>query len=80
MLDNEEVEKPIEDNNEMDDGELTKPKVKKNRTPAQVEAFKNVIKKRQDNIKLRKEEKIIQSAKLLVEKNIPISTPKLPPK
>ena len=74
----EEKEISIEDNNnELDDGEITKTKVKKARTPAQVEAFKEVLKKRQDNIKLRKDEKLIQSAKLLVEKNISINTPQV---
>jgi hypothetical protein len=74
----EEKEISIEDNNnELDDGEITKTKVKKARTPAQVEAFKEVLKKRQDNIKIRKDEKLIQSAKLLVEKNISISTPQV---
>ena len=74
----EEKETSIEDNNnEIDDGEITKTKVKKARTPAQIEAFKEVLKKRQDNIKLRKDEKLIQSAKLLVEKNIPIDTPQV---
>ena len=79
MLDNEDNEKTIEEN-VMDNGEITKTKVKKTRTPAQVEAFKEVMKKRQENIKLRKDEKLIQSAKLLVEKNIPIATPKAKPK
>ena len=51
----EEKEISIEDNNnELDDGEITKTKVKKARTPAQVEAFKEVLKKRQDNIKIKK--------------------------
>lgn len=74
MLDNEENE-----HKEISDGELTKSKVKKARTPAQQEAFKEVMRKRQENIQLRKEEKIISSAKLLVEKNImpPIETPKV---
>lgn len=74
----EEKEISIEDNNnELDDGEITKTKVKKARTPAQMNAFKEVLKKRQDNIKLRKDEKLIQSAKLLVEKNISINTPQI---
>ena len=65
MLDNEETE-----HKEVSDGELTKSKVKKPRTPAQQEAFKEVMRKRQENIQLRKDEKIISSAKLLVAKNI----------
>ncbi len=74
----EEKEISIEDNNnELDDGEITKTKVKKARTPAQMNAFKEVLKKRQDNIKLRKDEKLIQSAKLLVEKNISVNTPQI---
>ena len=75
MLDNEENE-----HKDISDGELTKSKVKKARTPAQQEAFKEVMRKRQENIQLRKEEKIISSAKLLVEKNIlptPLETPKM---
>ena len=74
----EEKEITIEDNNnEVDDGEITKTKVKKPRTPAQMNAFKEVLKKRQDNIKIRKDEKLIQSAKLLVENNISVNTPKI---
>ena len=67
----------FDNNNELDDGEITKTKVKKPRTPAQMNAFKEVLKKRQDNIKIRKDEKLIQSAKLLVENNISVNTPKI---
>ena len=73
----QESKEPIDDinNNDedtKDDGEITKPKVKKVRTPAQVEAFKKTMQKRADNINMKKEEKIIQNMKFLKDRNVPI--------
>ena len=45
---------------------LTKPK--KPRSEKQIEAFKNAMQKRAENIAKKKEDKLIQSAKLLIEK------------
>ena len=58
MADNEEIEDNIEE-------PLTKPK--KPRTPKQIEAFEKVKEKRKQNIELKKQEKLLNSAKLLVE-------------
>ncbi len=56
----------IEENNEEP---LTKPKVKKPRSQAQIEAFEKLKEKRKSNIEIKKQEKLLQSAKLLVENN-----------
>ena len=45
---------------------LTKPK--KQRSEKQIDAFKNAMQKRAENIAKKKEDKLIQSAKLLIEK------------
>ena len=68
MADIEETVDNIDEiKEEQDDGQLTKTKVKKPRTPKQLEAFNLVMEKRKQNIALRKDEKLIKSAELLIE-------------
>lgn len=56
---------------------LTKPKLKKERSQKQIEAFERTMRLRKENIEKKKEEKLLQSAKLLLEKNeIPKNIPK----
>ena len=64
----EENELSIEDNmkDENDDGKITKTKVKKPRTEAQMIAFKEVMKKRAENIEIKKHEKLIKASQILV--------------
>jgi hypothetical protein len=52
-----------DDNNDS----LTKPK--KQRSQKQIESFEKTMRLRRENIEKRKEEKLLQSAKLLLEKN-----------
>ena len=66
MADNEEIEENIE---EVEiEAPLTKPK--KPRTQKQIEAFEKVKEKRRQNIKAKKQEKLLNSAKLLVEEEM----------
>lgn len=58
MSDNEEIEANIEE-------PLTKPK--KQRTQKQMEAFEKVKEKRRSNIEAKKQQKLIDSAKLIVQ-------------
>lgn len=69
MSDNSENE-VIEENIEEP---LTKPK--RPRTQKQMEAFEKVKEKRRANIEAKKEEKLLQSAKLLIEKQTNSITP-----
>ena len=64
----EENEISIDDNNndETDDGKITKTKPKKPRTEAQMNAFKEVMKKRAENIEIKKHEKLIKASEILV--------------
>ncbi len=55
MSDNEEIEENIEE-------PLTKPK--KQRTQKQMEAFEKVKEKRRSNIEAKKQQKLIDSAKI----------------
>ena len=71
----QDKESPIED---MEENEpLTK---KKPRSEKQIEAFKNAMKKRADNIELKKQEKLIKASEILVKNSklpdAPIETPK----
>jgi hypothetical protein len=52
---------------ENDNDTLTKPK--KQRSQKQIESFEKTMRLRKENIEKRKEEKLLQSAKLLLEKN-----------
>jgi hypothetical protein len=52
---------------EKDNDSLTKPK--KQRSQKQIESFEKTMRLRRENIEKRKEEKLLQSAKLLLEKN-----------
>ena len=52
---------------EKDNDSLTKPK--KQRSQKQIESFEKTMRLRKENIEKRKEEKLLQSAKLLLEKN-----------
>ena len=64
----QDKENPIE---EMEENEpLTK---KKPRSEKQIEAFKNAMKKRADNIELKKQEKLVKASEILVKNS------KLPP-
>ena len=73
MSDNEEIE-AIEENIEEP---LTKPK--KPRSQKQVEAFEKVKEKRRTNIEAKKQQKLLESAKLLIETHQP-QTPQTQPK
>ena len=72
----QDKENPIE---EMEENEpLTK---KKPRSEKQIEAFKNAMKKRADNIELKKQEKLVKASEILVKNSklppvSPIETPK----
>jgi hypothetical protein len=72
----QDKESPIEETEENEP--LTK---KKPRSEKQIEAFKNAMKKRADNIELKKQEKLVKASEILV-KNAkmpavpPIETPK----
>ena len=72
MQDKENINEEIEDNEP-----LTK---KKPRSEKQIEAFKNAMKKRADNIELKKQEKLIKASEILVKNSklpdTPIETPK----
>jgi hypothetical protein len=59
---NEQIEETIEEIKEVP---LTKPK--RERTQKQIEAFERVKEKRRQNIEAKKKEKLLKSAKLLVE-------------
>jgi hypothetical protein len=61
MADNEEIEENIEEV----EAPLTKPK--RQRTQKQMEAFEKVKQKRKADIELKKQEKLINSAKVLIE-------------
>ena len=66
MLYMEPIETNIEDTEAEDTNEpLTK---KKPRSEKQIEAFKNAMKKRADNIELKKQEKLIKASEILVQK------------
>ena len=71
----QDKESPIEDIEENEP--LTK---KKPRSEKQIEAFKNAMKKRADNIELKKQEKLIKASEILVKNSklpdAPIETPK----
>lgn len=58
----QDIENDMEESNEP----LTKPK--KPRSDKQIEAFKNAMKKRADNIELKKQEKLIKASEILVQK------------
>jgi hypothetical protein len=58
--DNEAIE-------EINEEPLTKPKVKKPRSQAQIEAFEKVKERRKQNLEVKKQEKLLNSAKLLLE-------------
>ena len=73
MSDNEAIE-AIEENIEEP---LTKPK--KPRSQKQVEAFEKVKEKRRTNIEAKKQQKLLESAKLLIETHQP-QTPQTQPK
>ena len=81
MADIEEIDNNIDDiKEEQDDGQLTKTKIKKPRTSKQIEAFKGVMEKRKQSIALKKDEKLIKSAELLIEnskkkKALPVPPP-----
>ena len=83
MADIVEIENNIDEiKDEQDDGLLTKTKIKKPRTTKKIEAFKEVIEKRKQNIALRKDEKLIKSAQLLVDnskKQKQVVLPVVPP-
>jgi hypothetical protein len=67
--DNEAIE-------EINEEPLTKPKVKKPRSPAQFEAFEKVKERRKQNLEVKKQEKLLNSAKLLLdEENKKINRP-----
>jgi hypothetical protein len=70
--DNEAIE-------EINEEPLTKPKVKKPRSQAQIEAFEKVKERRKQNLEVKKQEKLLNSAKLLLESNsatlFPLPTP-----
>ena len=58
----QDKENPIE---EMEENEpLTK---KKPRSEKQIEAFKNAMKKRADNIELKKQEKLVKASEIFVK-------------
>ena len=57
----QDIENDMEESNEP----LTK---KKPRSEKQIEAFKNAMKKRADNIELKKQEKLIKASEILVQK------------
>ena len=68
ILENEEVEEVEEPEEVEDDEEIqAKPKVKKPRSEAQINAFKKTLEIRAENRKRRAEEKKIQEAKDKVE-------------
>lgn len=64
MLYMEDIEEISDDNSQ-----LTKPKVKKPRSQKQIEAFTRAMEKRQENIKLKKEEKLVKASEILVKAN-----------
>lgn len=72
MSDNSENE-AIEEN--LEEVPLTKKKAKKPRTEAQLEAFEKVKEKRRQNLEAKKQEKILNSAKLLIEQETKKSQP-----
>jgi hypothetical protein len=74
MSDNSDNE-PIEDNLEVP---LTKSK--KPRSQAQIEAFEKVKEKRRQNLEAKKQEKILNSAKLILEEETKKKSEKLPSK
>ncbi len=59
--------------NEANEEPLTKPKIKKPRSQAQIEAFEKVKERRKQNLEVKKQEKLLQSAKLLVENNVAVA-------
>lgn len=67
MADNEEIEENIKEI-EAEEAHLTK--TKKQRTQKRTESFEKVKEKRRLNIELKKQEKLLNSAKLLVEKQV----------
>ena len=75
MQDKENINEEMEDTNEP----LTKPK--KPRSELQIQAFKNAMKKRTDNIELKKQEKLIKASEILVKNSkLPIDAPIQTPK
>ena len=71
----EEISKNKEEIEEMDEiGSLTKPK--KVRTDKQIDAFKEAMKKRAENIELRKHEKLVKASEILVNNSKKEVTPK----
>jgi hypothetical protein len=57
----------MQDIQDINNDSLTKPK--KQRSQKQIESFEKTMRLRKENIEKRKEEKLLQSAKLLLEKN-----------
>jgi hypothetical protein len=71
----EEISKNKEEIEEIEEiGSLTKPK--KPRTDKQIDAFKEAMKKRAENIELRKNEKLVKASEILVNNSKKEVTPK----
>ena len=71
----EEISKNKEEIEEMDEiGSLTKPK--KPRTEKQKDAFKEAMRKRAENIELRKNEKLVKASEILVNNSKKETIPK----
>lgn len=54
----EDIEEPLEEDTDVEIE--VKPKIKKPKTEKQMEAFKKIVEKRKENLRLRKEEKLIE--------------------
>ena len=54
---------------EEDDNQLTKSKPKKPRSEKQIQAFKEVMNRRKENIEIKKEQKLIEASQILVKAN-----------